>query len=167
VDPHAPRTFFFTAIERLDQALKTNLLPSERWEIVCAGTQMPDIKFSAGAVAKNYGVLSWNEYAALARRVDLAFGLSHTPLPCYAPLDMAAFGAVALTNRFPGGESFPYSDNIICSDLEPTAMLAAFAKATDLAKNVSLRKANYSKNRFATSWEEGCAESLSFLEKNL
>jgi hypothetical protein len=166
-DPRAPRSFFFTAIERLDEALKTNVLRSDKWEIVCAGTEMPDVKFSTGLVAKSCGPLSWDEYAALARRVDLAFNLSYTPHPFYPPLDMAGFGAVVLTNHFLGRETFPYSDNIVCSDLQPAAMLDAFAKAANLAKNIPLRKANYSKNRYATSWEESCAKSFAFLEKNL
>jgi hypothetical protein len=108
--------------------------------------------------------LSWHDYAALIRHVDVGLSLMSSPHPSYPPLDLAACGAVAVTNRFRFKADLDrYSSNILCADPSTEALVDALAEAVELAADEPRRTTNYESSRLSRSWEDsmaGVVESL-------
>ena len=79
----------------------------------------------------------------------------YTPHPSYPPLDLAASGAVVVTNRFGNKRDLSnYSANLICADLDQNALVDALRQAVVIAKDLSVREQNYRKNGFLTDWHQ-------------
>ena len=98
--------------------------------------------------------LEWADYLRLMRASDLGLALMYTPHPSYPPLDLAACGAVATTNKFGAETSLDrYSRNIICGDLNPESLLSSLAEGSILAQDRAKRRANYQQNSMSRSWE--------------
>ena len=77
----------------------------------------------------------------------------YTPHPSYPPLDLAASGAVVVTNRFANKRSLDsYSQNIVCGDLDFESMLEALSTGVRLALDDTTRQANHQKSGLNRSW---------------
>ena len=71
---HAPiilETFSITAFPNR-KSIESGLLDTNEWDIYCAGQDIPELKFSNGYVARNLGLMSWEEYGKFLGSVDLA-----------------------------------------------------------------------------------------------
>jgi hypothetical protein len=161
----APRTFFFYArpsnsrnlflhgIEAVNEAIASGILAPGDWELWFVGSGIPDVVLEGGVrpnIAQN---LPWPEYAGLIRRVDVGLSLMSTPHPSYPPLDLAACGAVAVTNRFGRKKSLErYSRNIVCTDLDRASIVAGIAEAIALADDESRRLTNFENQGLARDW---------------
>jgi O-antigen biosynthesis protein len=111
--------------------------------------------FDGGFVPEKFENLTWAEYSELVGTVDVALSLMSTPHPSYPPLDLAASGAVVVTNRFGNKTDLSrYSPNLICADLERDALVDALRSAVRLASNPELREKNYRNNGLLGGWEE-------------
>lgn len=165
--PNNLRNLFFTGLEYLDEALNANILDKEKWNIVLAGADTPPFVFTNGQKPIVKGRMSWQEYSNLTSNVDLAFCLMCTPHPSYPPLDMAASGAVVVTNTFANKQELYYSDNIISADLGLKSMLAGFEKAVELVQNNERRKENYENDKITRSWESTLTATFEFINNKL
>lgn len=165
--PNNLRNLFFTGLEYLDEALNSNILDKDKWNIVLAGADTPPFFFTNGQKPTVKGRMSWQEYSNLTSNVDLAFCLMCTPHPSYPPLDMAASGAVVLTNTFANKQKLYYSENIIATDLDLKSMLAGFEKAVELVQDNEQRKANYENDKITRSWESALTSTFEFINNKL
>lgn len=154
--PNNVRNLFFFGIEILEAAIARGVLDLEQWDIVLVGKDIPKLRFDDGRYSpKVQENLSWTQYAALAGQTDLALCLMYSPHPSYPPFDLAASGAVVVTNRFGNKQDLgAYSRNIICGDTELEAMLEAMARAVRLATDGHQRSENYRANRLGSDWND-------------
>jgi len=108
--------------------------------------------------------LEWADYLRLMRTADLGLALMYTPHPSYPPLDLAACGAVAITNKFGAKTALEsYSRNIICSDLNLRSLLGSLSQGTTLAQDRPRRRANYQQNSMNRCWEASLKSALDFV----
>jgi hypothetical protein len=100
----------------------------------------------------------------LMRTADLGLALTYTPHPSYPPLDLAACGAIAVTNKFGAKTSLEnYSRNIICSGLNLESLMEGLAEGALLAQDRPRRSANYQQNSMSRSWEASLKNALDFI----
>ena len=157
--PDNPRNLFLFGVELIDTALARGVLSLQHWDIVLVGKNIPKLTFDDGRYRpKRLEALAWAEYAELAGRVDLGLCLMYTPHPSYPPLDLAASGAVVVTNRFGAKQHFDdRSRNIVCGDLTMDSMLAALADGARLAATPDEREANYRRHALGGDWPSALA----------
>jgi hypothetical protein len=86
--------------------------------------------------------------------MDLGLSLMASPHSSYPPLDLAAAGAVVVTNTFGSDKQSldQYSANIICSDPNLTTLVAGIGQGVTLAGDAERRTANHRSSRFLTDW---------------
>ena len=84
--------------------------------------------------------------------------------PSYPPLDLAASGAVVVSNCWGAKcDLTGYSRNIICAELNKDAMLSALAQGLRLAESHTERKQNYLSSQIGRNWQEALAEIVAHL----
>lgn len=150
--PNNPRNLYVFGLTILKQAIEAGILDTQEWEILLAGSSLPDVELCEGVVAKSMGLMSWQEYGAFLSQTDLAVSLMYTPHPSYPPYDAAMSGCVVLSNTCLNKTQFPYCDNVILAELSTEPFLKAFEQAVVLAKNPSARKKNYENMTIPTDW---------------
>lgn len=164
--PNNVRNLFYLGIEVIEQAITEKVLDPSEWEICFVGKDIPAVMFDGGFVPEKYENLSWSEYAELVGTVDVALSLMSTPHPSYPPLDLAASGAVVVTNRFGNKTDLSkYSSNLLCADLERDALVDALRSAVTLASNSELRQENLRNNGLLGGWEEAFGEIIKNLSE--
>ena len=86
--------------------------------------------------------------------MDLGLSLMASPHSSYPPLDLAAAGAVVVTNTFGRYKRSldQYSANIICADPDLASLVAGISQGIALAQDVALREANHRSSKFMTDW---------------
>src|SRR5438067_1217967 len=116
--PNNVRNLFYRGLEAIHEAVAAGILDPQQWELCFVGKDIPRLRLANQVEPKRYQNLSWQAYAALVREIDLGLCLMYTPHPSYPPLDLAASGAVAVTNRFGNAKHSldQYSKNIICPE---------------------------------------------------
>lgn len=157
--PHNVRNLFFFGIEVLETAITRGVIDLNTWDIVFVGKDIPKIRLDDGRYSpKRLEHLSWAEYAELAGKVDVGFTLMYTPHPSYPPFDLAASGAVVVTNTHgPKRDLSAYSRNILCADPDVPSMLTALGEAVRLAVREE-RVVNHRANALCTDWRTALAE---------
>jgi hypothetical protein len=157
--PNNARNLFYLGIEVIHRAISEGVLDAKQWRICLVGKDVPAVAFGDISVQR-LADLNWSEYADLAGSVDLALSLMCTPHPSYPPLDLAASGAVVVTNRFGNKQDLStYSSNILCADCEVGALVEALRRGVALTQSPS-RQSNFEQNRIQTSWEQTFAPIL-------
>jgi hypothetical protein len=92
----------------------------------------------------------------------------YTHHPSYPPLDLAASGAVIVTNRFANKlDLSAYSNNIICGDLHRESMLEAFAAGVCLVADDAARRTNHQENGLSRSWHTTTASIIKLLAASI
>ena len=93
--------------------------------------------------------------------MDAGFVLMDTPHPSYPPLDLAAAGAAVLTNsRGTKSDLSRYSDNILMSSCDPTALREGLAKLAIAARNDAVRTANVKKDKICRNWNVALEQTV-------
>lgn len=162
--PNNLRNLFYRGIEVLDKAVSEKMITPDDWEVVMVGKDVPAITLGGILKPQVLPTMGWKAYGEFIKSVDLGFCLMGTPHPSYPPLDLAASGAVVLTNKFGLKEDLrKYSDNIICSGLEVSALLDGLRTAVARARDDEVRLAAFRNNRMPRSWPETLVKSLEFL----
>jgi len=158
--PNNVRNLFFFGIEILEAAIARGIIDLQQWDLLLVGKDIPKLRFDDGRYSPQVQEnLSWTQYAALAGQVDLALCLMYTPHPSYPPFDLAASGAVVVTNRFGNKQDLGgYSRNIICGDTDLESMLEAMAQGARLATDAHQRGENYRANRLGSDWTRSLAD---------
>lgn len=151
--PNNLRNLFYLGIEVIEQAITRQVLDLEKWDIFFVGKDIPDVTFYNGYVPRKCENFSWAEYAELAGTVDLGLSLMCTPHPSYPPLDLAASGAVVVTNQFGGKRDLKsYSANLICVPLAHVALVEGIREGVRLAVDLQQREQNFRNNALLTDW---------------
>lgn len=166
--PHNVRNLFLRGLEAVKEALVQGILDPDEWELHFVGTGIPPITLPQGAVPIVSENLPWPEYAALVRRVDVGLSLMSTPHPSYPPLDLAACGGVAVTNRFGPKQSLDtYSENILCTDMSRDALVDGLSAAVALAADEPRRALNYRNQQLSRSWMSSLEPVVEQLARSL
>ena len=153
--PNNLRNLFYFGVEVLEDAIAKGVLDTDAWDIVFVGKDVPELVFSNGYVPRRYQNLAWAEYAELAGSVDVGLCLMVSVHPSYPPLDLAASGAVVVTNRWGAKTDLnAYSRNILCGDLSREAMVATLADGLRLAADEPARTQNHLSCGIATDWRD-------------
>ena len=162
--PHHIRNLYYRGIEVIDASIASGTLDPDRWDFTFVGTQLEELTLADCVKPALLQNLEWADYLRLMRASDLGLALMYTPHPSYPPLDFAACGAVATTNKFGAKTSLErYSRNIICSDLNPESLLSSLAEGALLAQDRTKRRANYQQNLMSRSWEDSLKNTLDFV----
>jgi hypothetical protein len=157
--PNNLRNLFHFGVEVLEAALERGIVRTEEWDIVFLGKDIPKIKLNGGRYTpRRLENLKWADYADFAGTVDLALCLMYTPHPSYPPFDMAASGAVVVTNRFANKQDLGgYCENILCGETDLDAMLEVLAQGVALAGDEPRRSANARNHNLPGDWAESFA----------
>ena len=151
--PNNLRNLFHVGLTVIDRAINQGILDLRKWDIYLVGKNIPAVTFGDGSAARRCEDLDWAEYADLAGTVDLGLSLMYTPHPSYPPLDLAASGAVVVTNRFENKNDLSnYSSNIICVDPNVDALIDALRQGVALAESPA-RDENFRRNGVSKSWQ--------------
>jgi O-antigen biosynthesis protein len=158
--PNNLRNLFYFGLEILEVALARGIVDLQQWDVVLVGKDIPKIRLDDGRYTpERLENLSWSAYAQLAGETDLALCLMYTPHPSYPPLDMAASGAVVVTNRYGLKQDLGgYSKNILAGDLTLESMLDALAHGMQLALDEPRRAAQHRANTLGGDWKNSFAE---------
>ena len=153
--PNNLRNLFYRGIELINEGLLRGILDPKLWKIVFIGKDIPQLSLACGCETIVMGPMSWKEYAAFLRTVDLGVYLMATPHPSYPPLDLAASGGVVLTNRFGlKTDLSAYSENIVLADLAVSSLTEGLSRAVVLAMDSAQRERNYAASGLGRSWQE-------------
>jgi glycosyltransferase involved in cell wall biosynthesis len=159
--PENPRNLFLRGIEVLAAAIERGVLRPEDWVFYIVGKNIPRIKFPSGVRVVFVEILPWPEYAALIRSIDVGLSLMYTPHPSYPPLDLAASGAVVVTNSYGSKTSLNrYCKNILCVDPNVDSLVEAISEAVKLADDKPRRLANFENAGICRDWEAAFAPVL-------
>jgi O-antigen biosynthesis protein len=166
--PNNARNLFYFGIEVIERAIAEKVLDPAEWDICLVGKDIPTVVFSGGCVPERLENLTWSQYAELAGTIDVALSLMSTPHPSYPPLDLAASGAVVVTNRFGNKTDLSgYSPNLICADLDRDALVEGLRSAVMLASNAQLREQNFRSNGLASDWQQAFAGIIKQLSEEI
>jgi len=159
--PNHPRNLFWRGLEVIDAAMRDGSLPSNEWNIHFVGNNIPDIKLPGDARPIVRANLSWSNYAELVSQMDLGLCLMDTPHPSYPPLDLAASGAVVVTNTHGPKTSLErWSRNIITAPPSIDGLCEALRRGAMLAQNAPLRMENYRSDHISRDWEASLRPAL-------
>jgi len=162
--PNNVRNLFLRGLTAIDEAISADILDPDEWRFHFVGSGIPSIQLNRGVspiVSEN---LPWPAYAALIRSVDLGLSLMSTPHPSYPPLDLAACGAVAVTNRYGVKQELnAYSSNIICTDLAHGSIVEGVAAGVRLAQDSMTRHRNYETQNLSRRWDSSLSAVLDWL----
>lgn len=159
--PNNPRNLFYLGAEVIEQAITQQVLDLDQWEICLVGKNIPNVTFGNGHVPTKMESLPWSSYADFAGTVDIGLSLMYTPHPSYPPLDLAASGAVVVTNRFANKRDLSgYSPNLICADLDKDSLVEAIREAVTIASDSQLRELNFSNNTLLADWHSSFASAI-------
>lgn len=152
--PNNLRNIFYRGISILDEAVNLQLIDTNEWEIYLVGKDLPDnLIFTNGYKPKTISNMNYKEYGDFIRSVDLGFSLMYTPHPSYPPLDLAACGAVVVTNTCGNKNDLTkYSSNIITVSTAEGALLNGLIEGVALAKSQEQRLHNYKNNKLNRDW---------------
>ena len=156
--PNHVRNLFYFGLDVLDNAVARGIVDTEKWEILLVGANIPVVQFCDGTTPRRVEGLSWAQYAELAGTIDVGLCLMYTPHPSYPPLDLAASGAVVVTNRFANKHSLTnYCANILSADLDLESMLATLQQGMQLAENEPERGQRFEAHRLQPDWQTALA----------
>jgi hypothetical protein len=151
--PHNTRNLYWRGLEAVAAAIDEGVLIPDEWDIYFAGHGGTEVALPKGVRPIIPGPMAWVDYAAFIRRVDVGLSLMYTPHPSYPPIDIAASGGIAVTNRFgPKRDLDRYSPNILCADLDVPSLVHALRTATRLAADREARTANFRRSVLQRDW---------------
>lgn len=163
--PNNLRNLFYLGLKTIEAAIAQGVLDPSEWDILLVGKDIPDLEFSGGVVAQRLQNLSWADYSELVGTIDVGLSLMSTPHPSYPPLDLAASGAVVVTNIFGNKQDLSgYCANLICAPADTESLIQALAKAVTLAKNRDLRKRNFDASGLCRDWNQALGHVLAQMD---
>jgi hypothetical protein len=161
---HHPRNLFWRGLEVLGAAIDARILDPGEWDFYAVGNAADIVQLPGGAQLHAFPSLPWTDYASLIRRMDLGLSLMHTPHPSYPPIDLAAAGAVVVTNRFGVKQCLQnYSKNILCVQPTVSGLLDGLRDGAALCADPEARLANFQSNHLHRNWETALAPVLDHL----
>lgn len=157
--PNNPRNLYGFGCKLLRAAVFQGVLSLAHWDICFVGKHLRPEPLGPEIPVTLVDGMSWLEYAQFLRTVDLGLCLMYTPHPSYPPLDLAASGAVVLTNTYGKKTSLSqYSDNLVLSSLDMDAMLQGLKTCLKLVNDAEARATNFKSQTMLTDWNKALAE---------
>ena len=159
--PHNLRNLYFRGLEAISEAILCGVLDPNEWHLHIVGKDLANLTFPPGFAVSFLQNLEPDAYARMMRGIDLGLSLMYTPHPSYPPLDLAACGAVAVTNRHGRKTSLDgYSKNILCSDLDVASLVDTLANGVILAKDSPRRLTNFREQQLCRDWNKSLERAL-------
>jgi hypothetical protein len=159
--PVVDRNMFELSCLTLIAAYKEGVFAQAEWEIYGIGLGQACIELSDGRRIEQLPRMTLEEYELFVGSVDLCLTLMASPHPSLIPFDMAASGAIVVTNSFATKtpEYFAsVSANIICRPPTLQELTAGMREAIRLVEDATYRVAN-SAISFPKSWDEAWSEA--------
>jgi hypothetical protein len=152
--PKNLRNLYYRGLEAISGAIESGLLDPATWDFFFIGRDLEPVVLPGGVRPTLIENLGWHDYQRLLRRMDLGLSLMASPHSSYPPPDLAAAGAVVVTNTFGSDKQSldQYSANIICSDPSLSTLVAGIGQGVTLANDADRRTANHRSSRFLTDW---------------
>lgn len=158
--PGHPRNLFLRGLAALEQAIADGLFAPDEWEIHFAGVGIPPVELGGRSI-QYHDTVSWPDYAALVRRCDLGLSLMYTPHPSYPPLDMAASGAVVVTNAFGVKQDLSaLCGNILTVPVSVDGLVDGLHRGAALAVDLPRRRRHHAEATIARHWQDSFAPVL-------
>jgi SAM-dependent methyltransferase len=152
--PNNDRTPYWRGLEALHAAMREGVLASDQWNIHFVGRELPDMELPGGVRPRVWARLAWSEYVELVSIMDLGLCLMDTPHAPNPPLDLAASGAVVVTNTHGSKKSLEeWSRNIIAAPPSVSTLVAALRDGVKLSRNSEQRFANCATDNIPREWE--------------
>jgi hypothetical protein len=153
--PNNLRNLYWRGVAAIATALEEGVFDPEKWDFFFVGKDAAELVLPRGVRPRVMHDLPWPEYGALVRRIDVGLSLMYTPHPSYPPLDLAASGAVVVTNRFGSKADLSrFSPNILCVDPSVSGLVAGLRQAVALAADRATRAANAGQFGMPRDWAE-------------
>jgi hypothetical protein len=161
----SPETLYYRGLEVVAQAVERGLLKEEDWSFYFLGDN-GNLKLPRNVAIKSIGFMTSEEYTDFLGEIDLGLSLMHTPHSGYPTLELAASGAVAVTNQYANKSSLSaLCANIICAPPSIDELVNALAHGADLAANKKLRAQNFEQRQLNTNWQATSDKVMSWVLK--
>jgi hypothetical protein len=152
--PHDPQDLYWRGLEAIANCLEENVLDPGEWEFHFVGDRLDELILPRCVKPSFVQNHSWPEYVEAVVRADVGLALRNSPHPGYPVLDLAASGAVVVTNQYGHKISLDrYSENIICTEPTIASLSQAVADAVHLAADVTARRTNFERSKIGNDWE--------------
>jgi hypothetical protein len=156
----ARRNMFELGLYALRCASETGLFDGERWEFLFFGEQLPEVDLGRGNVIRSAPWLDYDGYAAMLRSSDVGLSLMLSPHPSYPPLELAACGAIAVTNTFMTKTAPMFaavSSNIVAVEPSLEGVLGGLREAV---ARVRAERRDTAPIRMPSDWSDAFAQTL-------
>lgn len=162
--PNHPRNLYWRGLEVIDKVMREGLLPAHEWDINFAGHDLGAVELPGGVKPKIWSKMPWAKYAEFVSQMDLGLSLMDTPHPSYPPLDLAASGAVVVTNTHGQKASLnQWSKNILAVPPAVADLSNALRKGVELATDTKQRFENCVSDRIERDWEATLKPALDLI----
>ena len=153
--PNNDRNLFWRGLEVINAAMREGVLAPDQWNFHFVGRELPDMQLPGGVRPTVWSKLPWSKYAELVSRMDLGLCLMDTPHISCPPLDLAAVGAVVVTNTHGSKKSFGehWSRNIIAAPPSVSALTDVLRDGVKLSCDSKQRFANCGSDHIPRDWE--------------
>jgi hypothetical protein len=152
--PKNLRNLYYRGLEAIAGAIESGVLDPAAWEFFFIGRDLEPVALPGGVRPTLIENLGWHDYQRLLRSMDLGLSLMASPHSSYPPLDLAAAGAVVVTNTFGADKQSlaQYSANIICCDPALPSLIGGIGQGVALAEDTARRMLNHKGSAFLTDW---------------
>lgn len=165
-DPERSETIYYRGLEVIANIVEQNILREESWNIYFVGDTKTPPTFPRSAHINILGRLTSEHYAQALGEADLGLALMHMPHIGYPTLELAASGAIAVTNRFANKAVLSHlCENIICVEPSVEALTEGILKGVTLATDQRARTTNFAQRRLNTDWTTSFAQVIPWLLK--
>ena len=164
--PYNARNLYDRGVAVIETAIERGILDPALWNIHFVGKDLQPVQLAGGVEPILLQNLAWEDYAAFVRSVDLALTLMYTPHPSYPPLDVAACGGIAVTNRFGVKKNLSgYSRSIICVDSELETLVEGLRQGVEQAFDRDGRRQALADSGIGRDWTASFAPVLDRLDQ--
>lgn len=131
---------------------------ANQWRILSAGEEFAPVELGSGCTLHSVGKLGIEAYADLLCRTAVGFSLMVSPHPSYPPLEMAAFGARVVVNRFANKDLSGISPLLVsATPPNPEGFAAALLRLTHAFDNC--QTTSISAKALEMAWSDGFLQS--------
>jgi len=163
--PNNFRNLYWRGVAAIVNAVEEGILDPENWDLYFVGQDAPELVLPRGVRPRIMNDVPREEYARIVRSVDVGLSLIYTPHPSCPPFELAASGAVVVTNRFGTAKTdlSRYSPNILCVEPSISGLAAGLRRAVALAEDRTTRAANATKFGVPRDWPTALAPILDYV----
>lgn len=159
--PNNLRNLYWRGLEAIAAAMEHGILDPDRWKFLFVGKDVGRVALPGGVVPEILENLPWDRYAEVVRGVDLGLALMDTPHPSYPPLDLAASGAIVVTNTCANKVSLEaYSHNIITVPPTVEDLRTGIAEAVNRLEDDATRRRQYAQSGVQRDWQVTLAPAI-------